>query len=48
MRRTVLVLLILTAAVLAEPVADEIGSGRMQVLGEEGVVGELPLEHTSV
>ena len=48
MRKTVLVLLVLTAAVLAEPVADEIGSGRMQVLGEEGVVGELPLEHTSV
>ena len=48
MRRTILVLLILTAAVLAEPVADEIGSGSMQVLGEEGVVGELPLEHTSV
>ena len=27
---------------------EDMGSGRMQVLGEEGVVGDLPLQHTSV
>ncbi|MCD4701992.1 MAG: hypothetical protein K8S24_09075, partial [Candidatus Aegiribacteria sp.] len=27
---------------------EESGAGRMQVVGEEGVIGELPLEHTQV
>ena len=46
---------LLTAAVLLaafsfSPAQDmeDMGSGRMQVLGEEGVVGDLPLQHTSV
>ena len=27
---------------------EDLGTGRLQVIGEEGVIGELPLEHTSV
>ncbi|NOQ22014.1 MAG: TonB family protein [Candidatus Aegiribacteria sp.] len=49
MRHLIIAVMILAAAALAmEQSMDEIGTGRMQVLGEEGVVGELPLEHTSV
>jgi len=49
MRHLIIALMILAAAALAqEQSPDETGTGRMQVLGEEGVVGDLPLEHTSV
>ncbi len=49
MKHLIIAVMILAAAALAqEQSPDETGTGRMQVLGEEGVVGELPLEHTSV
>ncbi|RKZ06031.1 trypsin [Candidatus Fermentibacteria bacterium] len=49
MKYLIIAVLILAAAALAqEQSPDETGTGRMQVLGEEGVVGDLPLEHTSV
>ena len=49
MKHLIIALMILAAAALAqEQSPDETGTGRMQVLGEEGVVGDLPLEHTSV
>ena len=49
MRHLIIAVLILAAAAIAqEQSPDATGTGRMQVLGEEGVVGELPLEHTSV
>ncbi|MBN2588215.1 MAG: hypothetical protein JXR55_13045, partial [Candidatus Fermentibacteraceae bacterium] len=44
---TAAILLTVASLCMAQPV-DDIGSGRMQVIGEEGVVGDLPLEHTSV
>ena len=49
MRHLIIAVMILAAAVVAqEQSAPETGTGRMQVLGEEGVVGDLPLQHTSV
>ncbi len=49
MKQLIIAVLILTTAAFSqEQHMDETGSGRMQVLGEEGVVGDLPLEHTSV
>ncbi|MCK4807217.1 MAG: VWA domain-containing protein [Candidatus Aegiribacteria sp.] len=49
MRHTIIVVMVLTAAAFAmDQFMDETGSGRMQVLGEEGIVGDLPLEHTTV
>ncbi len=49
MRHLIIAVMILAAAALAqEQSPDETGTGRMQVLGEEGVVGDLPLQHTSV
>lgn len=49
MRQLIIAVLILAAAALAqEQSMDETGTGRMQILGEEGVSGDLPLEHTSV
>ncbi|MEN8209172.1 MAG: TonB family protein [Candidatus Fermentibacteria bacterium] len=49
MKHLIIAVLILAAAAFAtEQTATETGTGRMQVLGGEGVVGELPLEHTSV
>ncbi|OPL18061.1 MAG: hypothetical protein AVO35_07865 [Candidatus Aegiribacteria sp. MLS_C] len=44
---TAAVILTVAAVSTAQPL-DESGSGRMQVTGEEGVVGDLPLEHTAV
>ncbi len=40
--------LLLTPVLALAQETDDSGSGRMQVLGDEGVIGELPLEHTSV
>ena len=49
MRHLMIAVMILAAAAVAqEQSLDETGTGRMQVLGEEGIVGNLPLEHTSV
>lgn len=46
MKHLIIAVMILAAATVAqEQSLDETGTGRMQVLGEEGVVGELPLEH---
>jgi len=42
------VMILAAAAVAQEQSLDETGTGRMQVLGEEGIVGDLPLEHTAV
>ncbi len=41
-------MLIAAAALSGEEASEYVDSGRMQVLGEEGIVGELPLQHTSV
>lgn len=49
MKHLIIAVMILSAAALAtEQSMDETGSGRLQVLGEEGVVGDLPLLHTVV
>lgn len=49
MKHMIIAVMILAAAALAgEQSMDETGTGRMQVIGEEGVSGDLPLEHTSV
>lgn len=49
MRQLIIAVMIFTAAAFSiEQSMDETGSGRMQVLGEDGVVGDLPLQHTSV
>ncbi|MCD4777319.1 MAG: VIT and VWA domain-containing protein [Candidatus Aegiribacteria sp.] len=49
MRQLIIAVMILTASAFSiEQSMDETGSGRMQVLGEDGVVGDLPLQHTSV
>ncbi|RKX63492.1 MAG: hypothetical protein DRP42_07560, partial [Tenericutes bacterium] len=50
MKHLIITLLILTAATTFSQVdsREESGTGRMQVVGEEGVIGELPLEHTQV
>ncbi|MFO8183336.1 MAG: VIT domain-containing protein [Candidatus Aegiribacteria sp.] len=49
LKHLVIAAMLLASASLstAQP-AEETGSGRMQVVGEEGVIGDLPLEHTSV
>jgi len=44
---TIALMLIVTVA-YADGAEVEINAGCMQILGEEGVVGELPLEHTDV
>ena len=44
----ILLIMLMSVTVLADRTGEEGSTGRMQVLGEEGVVGELPLEHTSV
>ena len=43
-----LALAVLSAVAFADDPVEEGTSGRMMVLGEEGVVGDLPLEHTWV
>jgi len=49
MKQLILVLSLLTAAAFCVDESSEyVGSGRMQVLSEEGVMGDLPLQHTSV
>ncbi len=49
MRHLIIAVMILTAAAFAtEQSAPETGSGRMQVLSEEGIVGDLPLMYTTV
>jgi Ca-activated chloride channel homolog len=48
-KKLIIALMLIAAAVFSgDEVSESAGSGRMQVLGEEGVVGELPLQHTSV
>ena len=48
-KKLIITLMLIAAAVFSgEETSEYAGTGRMQVLGEEGVVGELPLQHTSV
>ncbi len=50
MKHLIITLLILAAATAfsSGDSAEESSAGRMQIVGEEGVIGELPLEHTYV
>ena len=49
MMRALVAVVLLAGLVLAQPSGDEtVEYSRMTALGEEGVIGDLPLEHTSV
>jgi len=48
MKKTLLAMVILLAAGAVSAQQDETYGGRLQAVGSDGVVGDLPLEHTSV